>query len=203
MENSSLRTGRAEWRFPGVARILRCDRKTLLQPHNRLKPTDMQVDTYLNFQCSGFTESELKFYSCDSIPYHCSTCANSQDSLEINSKTSTLLSHSETDEDGSHFCINSLYYNVHETYNIFKSCNTQDVLTIFHMNVRSLSKNLYKLENLLLAIEHCPDVIAITETTLKNSKSVVSYNLQLEGYDFVHTDTNMNAGGVGFYIKKI
>jgi len=62
---------------------------------------------------------------------------------------------------------------------------------------------LYKLENFLLSgIEHCSDVIAITETKLKNSKSVVSYNLQLEGYDFVHTDTNMNAGGVAFYIKK-
>ena len=48
MENSSPRTGRAEWRFPGVARVLRCDRKTLLQPHSRLKPTNMQVDTYPN-----------------------------------------------------------------------------------------------------------------------------------------------------------
>ena len=47
MENSSPLTGRAEWRFPGVARVLRCDRKTLLQPHSRLKPTNIQVDTYL------------------------------------------------------------------------------------------------------------------------------------------------------------
>jgi len=157
-----------------------------------------------HFQCSGLTESELKFYNCNSILHHCSTCANSQDSLnEINSKTSTLLSHSETDEDGSHFCNNSLYYNIHETCNIFKSCNTQDALTILHMNIRRLSKNLYKLENFLLAIEHCPDVIAITETKLKNSKSVKSYNLQLEGYDFVHTDTNMNASGVVFLLKKL
>jgi len=44
MENSSPRTGRAEWRFLGVARVLR---KTLLQSHSRLKPTDMQVDSYL------------------------------------------------------------------------------------------------------------------------------------------------------------
>ena len=41
---------------------------------------------------------------------------------------------------------------------------TQDALTIFHMNVRSLSNSLYKLEDFLLAIEHCPDIIAITET---------------------------------------
>jgi len=66
-----------------------------------------------HFQCSGLTESELKFYNCNSSPYHCSTCANSQDGRnEIYSKTSALLSHSETDEDGSHFCYNSLYYNI-------------------------------------------------------------------------------------------
>jgi len=47
MENSSQRTGRAKWRLPGVARVLRCDRKTLLQPYSRLKPIKMQVDTYL------------------------------------------------------------------------------------------------------------------------------------------------------------
>jgi len=47
MENSSPQTGRAEWRFPGVARVLRCDQKTLLQPHSMLKPTNMHVDSYL------------------------------------------------------------------------------------------------------------------------------------------------------------
>ena len=47
MENSPPRTGRAEWRFPGFARVLRCDWKTLLQPHSRLKPTNMQVGSYM------------------------------------------------------------------------------------------------------------------------------------------------------------
>ena len=52
MENSLLRTGRAEWHFPGVARVLlRCDRKTLLQPGCRLKPTTMQVDIYAENSC--------------------------------------------------------------------------------------------------------------------------------------------------------
>ena len=47
MENSLPRTGRAEWRFTGVTRVLRCDRKTLLQPRITLKPTSVQVDTDL------------------------------------------------------------------------------------------------------------------------------------------------------------
>ena len=47
MKNSSPRTGRAEWRFPGIACVLRCDQKTLLQPRSRLKPTNIQVDTDL------------------------------------------------------------------------------------------------------------------------------------------------------------
>jgi len=53
MEKSSPQTGRAEWRFPGVARVLRYDRKTLLQPHSKLKPTNMQADTYFTTSCQS------------------------------------------------------------------------------------------------------------------------------------------------------
>ena len=68
MENSSLRTGRAEWRFVGVARVLRCDRKTLLQLHSRLKLTSMQVDTDLlrlvNRQAGRLKCAKIRKNSC-------------------------------------------------------------------------------------------------------------------------------------------
>ena len=44
MENSSTRNGRAEWRFPGVVRVSRYDRKTSLQPRSGLKPTKKYTD---------------------------------------------------------------------------------------------------------------------------------------------------------------
>ena len=46
MENSSPRLV-VQVALPGCCPRLRCDRKTLLQPRNRLKPTDMQIDSYL------------------------------------------------------------------------------------------------------------------------------------------------------------
>ena len=46
-----------------------------------------------------------------------------------------------------------------------------------HMNVRRLSKNLYKVENFLLAIEHCPDVIAITRSEEHTSELLSHVNL--------------------------
>jgi len=64
--NSSARTGRAEWRFAGVARVLRCERKTLLQPRSKLKPTSMQVDTDLlrlvNRKVGRFKRCSLLFF---------------------------------------------------------------------------------------------------------------------------------------------
>ena len=45
-----------------------------------------------------------------------------------------------------------------------------------------------------------PDIIAITETKIK--KENLGFNVALENYDFVHSDSPTNAGGVGLYIKK-
>jgi len=44
LENSPPPTGREEWRFPGVVRVSLYDRKTLLHPRSRLKPTNMYTD---------------------------------------------------------------------------------------------------------------------------------------------------------------
>ena len=44
-----------------------------------------------------------------------------------------------------------------------------------------------------------PDIIAITETKLAKNKIVV--NIDIEGYNFIHSDSSSRAGGVGLYIK--
>ena len=44
-----------------------------------------------------------------------------------------------------------------------------------------------------------PDVIAITETKLAKNQIVV--NIDIEGYNFVHSDSSSRTGGVGLYIK--
>ena len=65
----------------------------------------------------------------------------------------------------------------------------------------SLSNNLYKLENFLTRVRYAPDIIAITETRIKSTVPII-YNVNLQGYKFIHIDTHNNAGGVGLYVKN-
>ena len=72
--------------------------------------------------------------------------------------------------------------------------------SILHINIRSLYKNFPKIENMLFELNQYPDVIALTETKIKESGTQV--NRVLNGYTFVHNDTKTSAGGVGIYIKS-
>ena len=53
---------------------------------------------------------------------------------------------------------------------------------------------------MLLELNKYPDVIALTETKIKESGTQV--NRVLNGFTFVHNDTKTSAGGVGIYIKS-
>ena len=72
--------------------------------------------------------------------------------------------------------------------------------SIVHINIRSLYKNFPRIENMLFELNQYPDVIALTETKIKESGTQV--NRVLNGYTFVHNDTKTSAGGVGIYIKS-
>ena len=68
------------------------------------------------------------------------------------------------------------------------------------INVRSLTKNLNKLEDLINTISHLPDLVAISETKLSDNSNV--NQVWLSGYDFVNSNSDTSAGGVGLYIKS-
>ena len=75
----------------------------------------------------------------------------------------------------------------------------QTGLSILHCNIRSLSKNLTLLNDILDTFNEFPTFIVISETKLNNN----SYNnISLSGYRFVGTNTPTNAGGVGIYLKE-
>ena len=69
-------------------------------------------------------------------------------------------------------------------------------LFILHVNIKSLLRNLHRLEDLLLLIKYPPDVLCITETKIKNNPL---RNITIPGYDFFHADSPTNAGGVAIY----
>ena len=79
-------------------------------------------------------------------------------------------------------------------------------VTVLHTNMRSLVKNFYKLEELIVEPKKIPDIIAITETWLGNSKL---NKVSLQGYQFrdgnsINADADKmgQARGVGLYTKN-
>ena len=73
------------------------------------------------------------------------------------------------------------------------------LFSILHCNIRSLSKNLNLLEELLCSLDSKQDILGITETKLgENSIS----NVIIKGYNFLHTDSPTNAGGAALYIAN-
>jgi len=74
----------------------------------------------------------------------------------------------------------SKYYDLAETCETFKKYGT-DGFTIVHVFVRSLSKNLFKLEDFVTQLGALPDIIAVTETNI-NSNTNLMYNTSLHGY---------------------
>ena len=72
-------------------------------------------------------------------------------------------------------------------------------LFLIHFNVRSLQKHIDQLNNYLVGFKNQPDIVAISETKLK--EGLINRNVKLEGYGFLHSDNKKCAGGVGLYIK--
>ena len=91
--------------------------------------------------------------------------------------------------------LNCQYHDIVSTNEYLDLNNSSPNLFLIHFNVRSLQKNFDKLTNYILQIKKLPDIIAITETKLAKNQIVV--NIDIEGYNFIHSDSNSRAGGVG------
>ena len=75
-----------------------------------------------------------------------------------------------------------------------------DNFTMLHLNIASLSKHIDELNNLLKLLNFSFDIIGITETRLYDNHPLT--NIEIDGYDFVHTPTSTKCGGAGIYIKS-
>ena len=71
------------------------------------------------------------------------------------------------------------------------------VFLIMHMNVRSLNKNVDKIENFLAMLPYPPEVIAICETKLKSHNQ---NSVSLPNYHFHCVNSLTNSGGIGLYL---
>jgi len=75
---------------------------------------------------------------------------------------------------------------------------SKNKFSLLHVNIRSLTKNLEKLEELLAGIRTLPDIIAVTETRLKNS---MNFGFRLQGCSIEHHDSPTSPGGVALFVK--
>jgi len=71
-------------------------------------------------------------------------------------------------------------------------------LSLLHCSIRSLYKQIDKLEEILTPYPKPPDIIALSETRI----SAASIMAQLAGYNFINENSQTQAGFVGAYIKN-
>ena len=95
--------------------------------------------------------------------------------------------------------IESKYYSIKQTGMHFDEARKKNGFSVFHCNMRSLSKNVSLLEDILLTVKETPNVIAISETKLNDYSR---QNVNIPGYTFLNTNSKTAAGGVGLYVSE-
>ena len=98
------------------------------------------------------------------------------------------------------------YVTVGKYNNLDSDSATNDKLKLLHVNIRSLTKHITELDNLILNdFDNPPDIICVSETKLNSSSNSVDVDnldlVQLPGYSLIHNPSTTNAGGSGIFLS--
>ena len=160
------------------------------------------------FVCNQCTIQELPLSNLSNDKFLCTVNAldnvvsdnlNILPSFSIKSKLDKLPKHIhfQTGDDLSKH-ISSKYLTPMEFSKIKK---TPDNLSVLHINIVSIQKNIDELRQLLTLLDYNFDIIGLSETKIrKNIDPIININMQ--GYNFEYVSTEAKCGGVGIYIKK-
>ena len=92
------------------------------------------------------------------------------------------------------------YYDYSESNKYLNSISKNTVVSIFHINIRSLNANYKKLEEMLSTYNNKFNVIVLSEIWATN---INYFSSVFSDYTFIYSaPKNQKAGGVGFLIKK-
>ena len=159
-------------------------------------------ENVIHLNCTTFSNEVYVKNKSVELQYYCQLCMN--DIIPFSSVTNEnlirLLKFSEPKLTNQHDLINNVendFYCLPGTLN--DDCQNNIGFKLLHANVRSLVKNIDKVELLIHQINIMPDIIGITETKLK---SHIQHKPYITGYDFINKNSLTNAGGVGFFIKS-
>ena len=96
--------------------------------------------------------------------------------------------------------INCKYYDIDSFLDSkFKSKN---LISIFHLNISSLSKHKSDLETLLTMLNFKFDIITITETKIQTINHP-TFDITLQNYNLYQTSTESTSGGTLIYVSKM
>ena len=112
---------------------------------------------------------------------------------EINQINQSLTD--ENDED--QFGIDCKYVDI-ESFNFKKNKKN---LSLFHLNIASLSKHKDELDTILTLLNYDFDIIGLTETKIKKSVAPI-FDVNKEGYKYFSTPTECEKGGTLLYITN-
>ena len=136
---------------------------------------DVPVCSDLNYEPFKFTENN-NYFMCDGIDPYSNMHSN--------------------------ICVNSLYYTESEFNEHFKfkqkGCSN---FSLVHFNCRSMTSNFDKLKDSVKGLDFPFDIIAVSETWLKDNDTNSSYSI--DGYSsFQCSRLNKTGGGVALYINE-
>ena len=121
-------------------------------------------------------------------------------SYELRSKLSGIPNHDDFDIEENHIrAVNSNYYDLHDfiklTYSV-KKC-----LSLFHVNIGSLSKHIDELKNVLHASKIIFDFMGVSETKQLINIDFIS-NVDIEGYQMYPQPSKSASVGVAIYVNN-
>ena len=76
----------------------------------------------------------------------------------------------------------------------------QNSLSVFHVNISSLTKNFDALYELISSLPVSPEVVCVSETRIKDDPLI---KISIPNHNFFHKDLPTNAGGVALYYSGV
>ena len=186
--------------------------------------------SWIHLKCTKINVRQFKKFGRSSDPYFCTKCIHNNMPLTTNvgndffSKTSKRIRKQPFENTPCQLCIecpiecdNCSYCT--DQFRVCDNCidcKTVDVeslskiicdsgignIGIVHFNIRSLSKNIKSIEELLYTMNRLPDVICISETKLDENPEEDDVNIKLDGYQFFDNPSTTNFGGTGIFVSE-
>ena len=148
------------------------------------------------FPFSSVTDENMKLtnhgMSDDNIDFSVNNCP----SFSIKSLLDQMPGQKiETDQ----FMTNTIHYKYYTISDFLSAKFSNKIFSIFNLNISSLQKHIDDLRTLITCMNSNFDIICISETRLLNELSLS--NIQIDGYDFIHTLTLTQYGGLVCILK--